>query len=326
MVQANKLPALTRRNLIKVLGLGALSTAAGTSLTACGNRPLINTLNVAGGEEGGMYFEFAKLLSEALLRHSIAANSMALATEASVQNLQMLTSGEAGLSLALADTVADQSGGNRQSLRALGRVYQNYFHCIVRRDSSILNLEDLAGKRLGTGAPGSGTWVTGQRILTAAKLTTAAHSPKQAQLGYVKGLKALESGSIDALFLFGGIPVSSISELSKKVDLRLLDLGEVLPALRSEHPKLYDHVIIPRNTYPTVAEVSTVGVGNLLMANSNLPDAVAEAIVRLLVNHAAELIPVDSTGIQYLTAESLISTAGQPLHPAASQAYKELHG
>ncbi|WP_404291310.1 TAXI family TRAP transporter solute-binding subunit [Glutamicibacter arilaitensis] len=322
--QGSGLPG--RRRLLRWAGLGALAATSLPALASCSQGALIERLNVAGGESGGMYFEFANLLATALVRYGIAAHSEALLTEASVENLELLENGQAGLSLALADTVAQRELSADSSLVALGRVYQNYYHCIVRRDSQIRTLADLSDQRLGTGAPGSGTWVTGQRILSAAGLESEGTKPRERQLGYVAGLKALEAGEIDALLLFGGIPVSSITELGLKMELRLINLAGVLPALRTEHPRLYEHVIIPRNTYPGVAEVNTVGVANLLMTSAGLPDRVAAAVVELLVNHARELIPRNSAGIQYLTPDTLISTGGQPLHPAAAATYRRLHG
>lgn len=313
----------SRRSVLRWAGLGALGLPA---LASCTRGALIERLDVAGGESGGMYFEFANLLAAALVRYGIAAHSEALVTEASVENLELLENGRAGLSLALADTVAQHERSADSSLVALGRVYQNYYHCIVRRESRIRSLADLSGQRLGTGAPGSGTWVTGQRILSAAGLAEEGTKPRERQLGYVAGLQALEAGEIDALLLFGGIPVSSITALGREVDLRLIDLAGVLPALRAEYPRLYEHVIIPRYTYPGVAEVDTVGVANLLMANAALPAPVAAGIVELLVDHARELIPRNSAGIQYLTPDTLISTGGQRLHPAAATTYRRLHG
>ncbi|WP_146112543.1 TAXI family TRAP transporter solute-binding subunit [Arthrobacter sp. MYb213] len=310
-----------RRQLLRWGGLSMLATG----MTACSTGPLIGRLDVAGGESGGMYFEFANLLCEALVKYNIAESSEALVTEASVENLRLIKSGRAGLSLALADTVA-QLKPRDKSLAALGRVYQNYYHCLVPENSSIKTLADLSGRQLGTGAPGSGTWVTGQRILKAAGLDSTQRSPRERQLGYVGGLKALSEGEIEALFLFGGIPVSSITELGESVPLRLIDMSSVLPSLREQYPRLYEHVIIPQGTYRGIDQVDTVGVANLLMANVSLPDRVASAVVELLVNHAPELIPRNSAGIQYLTPDTLISTGGQTLHPAALETYRRLHG
>lgn len=323
----NPEPMPSRRNMLKYL-LALPASAGIPALSSCSTLDSAQRLDIASGEDGGMYFQFASLLSKALVANGVAEQSHALNTQASAQNLAMLAGNEAELALALADT-ADQyrkdHAAQTQPL-ALGRVYQNYFHCIIRPEAGIASLQDLAGRTIGTGAPESGTWVTGQRILDAAKLKHSANAPKELQYGYAAGLDALSRGSIDALFLFGGLPVMPLSELASSMDLGLLDVSAVLPQLRAQYPDLYDAVVIPEGTYRGIQSVQTIGVGNLLMARADMPDDLAGAIVKLLVEHADQLVPVSSAGIQFLTPETLVSTGGQPLHPGARQAYRELHG
>lgn len=319
---------LSRRRMLRMtLGLTA-GAIGGFGLSACAGGPLMPRIDIAGGENGGFYFEFATELSRALVADGIAGESRALRTEASVENLRLLGKGRAQLGLALADTADAErhSPTAKSELRALGRVYQNYFHCIVHADSHITKLHDLAGARLGVGAAGSGTWVTGQRILAASGLSQGSNPPRQQKLGYVDGLAALKAGDIDAHFLFGGIPVAAISELASSAHLRLLDLSDVLVTLRAQFPGLYDRVVVPKDTYPAIAEVETVGVANLLMCRTDLPDPVAAAVVRLLVDRAAELVPRHSAGIQFLTPETLIGTSTTPLHSAAAETYRDMHG
>ncbi len=59
---------------------------------------------------------------------------------------------------------------------------------------------------------------------------------------------------------------------------------------------------------------------NLLLCRRDLDNATVERTVQLLVHSAAELIPQSSLGVPFLGAESLINTAGVPLHPAAADA------
>ena len=316
-----------RRMILKFL-MAAPVVLSMPVLSACSSRATESRLDIASGEEGGMYFEFAQLLSSALVNERIAEQSSALKTQASAQNLELLVQGGAHLALALADTVAEFRSENKDhsGIRALGRVYQNYFHCIVRAGSGIRSLADFPGRIIGTGAAGSGTCVTGQRILQVAGLKEHSQPPEERKLGYTAGLHALSQGRIDALFLFGGMPVKPLTELAQKLDLNLLDISKVLPQLRDAYPGLYDRVVIPGNTYPGISGVDTIGVSNLLMARADLPDRTAKAIVLLLATKAQQLVPESSAGIQHLTPETLISTAGQPLHPGARAAYLELHG
>jgi TRAP-type uncharacterized transport system substrate-binding protein len=96
--------------------------------------------------------------------------------------------------------------------------------------------------------------------------------------------------------------------------------------MRTRHGVFYDRVLIPEGGYEGTPAVWTVGVANLLLCRSDLDDATVKRTVELLVDHAQELIPRSSLGVQFLSPESLINTAGLPLHPAAAAAYRALHG
>lgn len=322
-----KAEELRRRTLIKYL-LGLSLVAPPLGITSCTSTKPTDRLVIASGEHGGRYIEFAQLLSTAMLKAEVTEHAEALKTQGSFQNLQLLSDGQAHLALGLADTVAqfNSERAPEQRLVALGRIYQNYFHCIVRADSSITTFDQVAQSRIGAGAAGSGTWVTGQRILRAAQSQKPSRAAAELQLGYSAGIHALKQGTIDALFLFGGMPVTSLSKLASEQKLRLIDVSAVLGTLRRSYPGLYDQVVIPKGTYPNTERVNTIGVSNLLMARADLSNDIAAAIVRMLATRSTMLIPSGSEGIQSLTPDSLISTAGQKLHPGAREEYRKLHG
>jgi TRAP transporter TAXI family solute receptor len=145
-------------------------------------------------------------------------------------------------------------------------------------------------------------------------------------LGLNDGLSALREGSVDALFWSGGVPTAAIAAAHHDVGLNFLDLSVLLPVLRGQYGAFYDRVLIPAGAYEGLPAVWTVGVTNLLLCRSDLADTAVKRTVELLVNRAEELIPQSSLGVQFLSPESLINTAGLPLHPGAVAAYRELHG
>lgn len=328
---------LSRRT---VLTSGLILGSAGLlmSSAACTPEPKPEKLTVAGGESGGFYLEFATLLAGLLQREGVAETAEPLVTGGSLENIRRVMSGEATFAVALADTAALPAPGPAApgpspaatgatpagtSLVALGKVYENYVHCIVRADSGIGTFADLAGKVVGVGEAGSGTSLTAPRIIASAVLEPA---PQQVNLGLNQGLSALRGGSIDALFWSGGVPTAAIAATASVLGVRLLDLSLHIAALRTEHGDYYDRVLIPAGTYGDAPAIWTVGVANLLLCRSDLPDSLARRTVRLLVERAQDLIPTSSTGVQFLSPETLINTAGVPLHPAAAAAYRSLHG
>ncbi|XAS72975.1 TAXI family TRAP transporter solute-binding subunit [Micrococcaceae bacterium Sec5.1] len=311
-----------------VLRAGLSAGLAGLLLpvwTACTPEEKPQKLTVAGGEPGGFYLEFATLFAELLQREGVAETAVPLTTGGSLENIRRVLSGEATFAVALADAAAQaaatrQPGGN---LVALGKVYQNYVHCIVREDSGLRSFADLAGKTAGVGEVGSGTSLTVPRILSAAP---ASMGLKQVNLGLNQGLAALRDRSIDALFWSGGVPTAAIASTANDIGLRLIDLSEHIKAMREQYGVFYDRVLIPAKSYGDAAATWTVGVANLLLCRSDLADHVVSEAVRLLAEKAQDLVPKTSTGVQFLSPETLINTAGVPLHPAAEAAYRRLHG
>lgn len=318
---------LDRRTAIKAfiaVGLGGVFLPA---VVGCTPEHSADAMTVAGGEQGGFYLEFATLLARSLHRNGVAARATPLTTLGSLDNVQRLLTGEATLALALADTAVDTMAAHPGRIVALGKVYENYVHCVVREDSDIRAVEDLAGRIVGTGAVGSGTSLTAHRIIAAAGVQLAsAGTNRERELGLNAGLAALADGSVDALFWSGGVPTAAIARANDEVGLRFIDLAVLIPRLRATYGGIYERILIPENSYRGTPAVGTVGVANLLLCRSDLADGTAGETVRLLVAHAQELIPRSSLGAQFLSPETLINTAGLPLHPAAAAAYRAMHG
>jgi TRAP transporter TAXI family solute receptor len=310
--------SVTRRTLLRVLGLTALIPAA----AACQSTEL-PVYRLASAELNGFFYEFAQLLADAVARDNAPFRLERVITLGTMQNLQMLRDGEMPLALALADaTVADPNGRV-----ALGRVYENYLQVVVPNAASINGIEDLPGHRVSLGFPGSGTENSAKRVLAAAGI-----DPNQLTLvpvPLVELLDALATGRVEAGFFAGGVPnpvVDPASGRGPSGGLRILSLSRPLRVLQQQFGTVYQSVIVPAGVYGAATEVETVGITSLVLAEPDLPDDVAERIVDVMLRRAGELIPGPALGAQYLSASSLIYTFGIPLHPGAAAAYRTHHG
>lgn len=317
---------IPRRTVLTALALG-LTAAAG-----CGSRLYRGpqrTLTIAAGEPGGLYLSFAQLLATAIGDQAL---TRVIQTEGSLDNLRQLREGKVDLALVLTDAahaVTSTAGPPAApvQIHAIGRVYENYLQLVVLADSPIHTLADLAGRTVSLGADGSGAKLTGDRLLTAAGLTPSAppgkviveHHPLS------DAITALKEGRIDALLWSGGVPTPALVELSKRRGIRLLPLDGDLDTLRSAYGPVYHLVTVPAGAYGP-AEVPTIGVANLLVCRPDTDPAVTATVARVLVTHAASLVPQEVLGTQFLDPRSLIETAGIPLHPGAAATYQALHG
>lgn len=275
-------------------------------LGACGSSEPSGTIRIAGGEPGGFYHDFAALFS----RLSPGPLTITpIQTGGSADNLKHLREGTADLALTLSDSAHLESG-----LVALGRVYENYLQLVVLDSSPYRSAADLVGKPVSLGAAGSGAALQGERLALGVK---EEHYPLR------NAVDALKAGEIAALLWSGGVPTP---ELDKASGIRLLPLDGFLPKLRQEHGKVYERVDVRAGVYGSTADVPTIGTPNLLVCRPDLSTEYAGAVVRLLVAKAAQLVPDQALGTQYLDVRSLIDTGRVPLHPGAATEYRRLHG
>lgn len=307
---------LSRRAFLSVVAGAGIA-----SLAACA--PAATTPLILGcGEPGGSYLEFGELLAAAT-RTSRAVAISPMATEGSIDNLRLLSEGRVDLALALVDAAAEAGG----RVVAIGRVYQNYLQCIVRADSGISRLSDLAGRTVSLGAPGSGAAATARRVLVAADLDPAtASGPATVERSFREAVDDLAERRIDAFFWSGGVPTPQIASLAARVPVSVLDTTTALDSLVARYPGVYAATTIPSGVYGAERAVPTVGVANLLLARADLSAELARALVDALIDDAPALVSPDALGIQYLTPASLIDTTPVTLHPAAERRYRERYG
>lgn len=299
------------------LRAGVVSLTA-VAMGACATDPPMQ-LRLAAGEVGGFFWEFSGLLSDAAAGMS-EVEVVPLTTSGSLDNLYALISGRAELAMTLIDAAYSHPSTD---LAAVGCVYENYFQVAVRADSTILAASDLRGRRVSTGAPGSGATVLSHRILDAAGVS-GPDAVREVQLSMKAAATALSDNEIDAVMWAGGLPTPAFADPSSEI--RLLELGSLVPNLRRAFGTAYEAVPVPANVYGSHPEVTTVGIPNLLLAHPDVPNRVVAALVSVLLDRSSALVPGQAIGSQFLDARSLVMTGGIPLHPGAEEEYRARHG
>ncbi len=307
---------MDRRTFLGLIGGGLL----GAGIAACGGSDT-RTFIVASGERGGFQSEFAGLLQSATADDRIRLQR--INSHGSVDNITMLREGRVSFGLSLADVAVER----RTGIDAVGRVYENYVQFAVPADSPVQRFADLRGQRVSLGARGSGTEFTGLRILGAAGMTPDDIVITPVSLTDV--LTSLANGTVAAAMWAGGVPTPSAVPrpgYGPPSGIRLLDLSAELVELRRRYGPMYEPVSIPAHMYGRSTETATIGVPSMLLTTPSTPDDAVTAVVDVLVDRAADLIPPGTVGVQFLDTQSLIQTYGLPLHPAARAAYRRHHG
>ncbi|WP_369030291.1 MULTISPECIES: TAXI family TRAP transporter solute-binding subunit [Streptomyces] len=336
MTRARPHPRPVDRRTLLHAGLGAAAVAVlGGALTGDVSRQRpgpSGVLRFATGEPTAFYEAFGRLLAAEVETAYPRLRCRVRTTAGSVANIELLRDRRADLALVLTDTARAAQGTalfpRPVPLRAIGRVYETYLQFVVRADSPVRAVSDLAGRTVSLGAVGSGAAVLGERILHAAGLAPGADVPVR-HLPLADAADAMRAGSVDALLVAGGVPLPVLSGLDERPGLRFLPLAGLLPGLGGRDGLAgsgLEEVSLPQSAYRTAGGVATIGVSNLLVCRPDLPRTVADALTRLLVLRATALVPDNAVGTQFLDVGSLIGTGGIPLHPGAAAAYRSLHG
>lgn len=311
-----------------LLGAAAWAALPASALLGGCDGPSPGRLRIAAGDEGGIYFAFARLLAARLEERVDGLRVEVLSTEGTVDNYRRLARDEADLGLGLADSVVAMARGeDGDGVRALARTYENYLQLVVAADGPVRQIGDLAGRVVTLGAAGSGAAVTGDVLLRAAGLATGGPGDLRVQhAGLARSLELLERGATDAVLWSGGIPTPAITEVDARYPVRMLDLGALVPRMATVSGYQYLARRVPRVPYAPDDSASTVGVPNFLLARPGLASAMAQTVVEVLAEDAARLMPDFVVGLQYLTPGSMIQTTPVRLHPGAVAAYRRLHG
>jgi uncharacterized protein len=315
-----------RRVLGVVLVVGAFVAACSPNDPPGGE----GRLSIATGGSGGVYQVYGGGLADVLSDELPDSPTTAETTSASVDNLLLVAGRDSDIAFTLADTAIDAVEGSAsfdepQPLRALATLYPNITQVVVEADSGIETLEDMRGKTVSVGSPGSGTEVIALRLLEVAGVDPD-EDITQRGLGVGESVQAMRDGSIDAFFWSGGVPTGAVTDLATTDDIRLLALDRYLEDMRSTYGEAYTEAEVEDDEYEGVPGTTTIGVPNLLMVHESMSIDLAAAITQALYDGKEQLATVVPA------AESLDPKKGQEvvqpvqLHPGAQRYYEEQSG
>jgi uncharacterized protein len=186
-------------------------------------------------------------------------------------------------------------------------------------DSGIETIEDLAGKRINLGPPGSNAAVLAQRILEAYGIFDAGNAQF---LSYNEGTNALMNGTLDATVVLAGAPTAALIDLAAQRDMRLISVEEEkVEGLLEQYP-FYQPYEIPAGTYSGQdAPVIAINDPATLFTSESAAEETIYGITRAVFDHLDTLAEVHPQA-----AAIAIETAPNtpiPLHPGAQRYFDE---
>jgi TRAP transporter TAXI family solute receptor len=277
---------------------------------------------IAAGPEHGQYLRFARALAE-----PGGPRTTVLVTSGGEENLELLRNGKVQVALAQADSAlaayegigAFKARGPAPELRAIGSLYPEPMHVIVRADSDLASVANLRGRAVAVGQPGSASRTTVLRVLEEHGLT--ARDVKARELALGDALVALARREVDAVLQVIGIPADSVRAAMTDVPMKLLPLSaSAITKLSEDRTGLLDYAI-PAGSYPNqAADVRTVATTAVLLVGTELSAAEVGTLTSFVYRKGRDFAARGSAQGLQVSAATARQGLTLPLHSAAERA------
>lgn len=290
-------------------------------------------ISIGTGGVTGVYYPtggaICRLVNKSRKEHGIRC--AVESTGGSVYNINTIKAGELEFGVAQSDWVYHAYNGTSSfadspfpEIRSVFSIHPEPFTLVVRADSGITKFEDLKGKRVNVGNPGSGQRGTMEVVMGAFGMTmddfTLATEYKGSEMA-----TQLCDGNIDAMIYTIGHPAAAIKEATTTCDAVLIDVkGEPIDKLVADNP-FYRVAVIPGGMYEgTDEDVTTFGVGAVLVTSTDVPDDVVYVVSKSVMENLDDFRQLHPAFANLKAEEMVKDGLSAPLHPGAEKAYKEL--
>jgi len=285
-------------------------------------------ITVGTASMGGTFYPFGTGIAQIITKYAEGVQATAEVTAGSVNNSQLVGSGQTDMALAMADVVYGAYTGTGkfdrkfEALRGLFMTYGQMMHILVKEGSDIYSIADLKGKKVSPGPAGSGT-----NFMTVKLLESYGIDPeKDIKLEYLSHQEesmALGDGTIDAAFYLMGIPCAAVTEYCAGHKARFIPVEEEYIKKINEKFPFYAEMPVPANTYKGQLEaVPSVGVKVAFIANMNVSEDIAYKVTKAVFENIPEIAEIHSIANE-LSFEGALDGMPIPLHPGAEKYFRE---
>ncbi|RBW68566.1 TAXI family TRAP transporter solute-binding subunit [Bacillus taeanensis] len=249
------------------------------------------------------------------------------ASGGSVENVTLLQQGDAEFAIMGGDVAvngyegADVYEGNPQKLSGVFVAYDQPLTIVTLADSDINSIQDIKGKKVVVGQPGSGNEVKSKRMLEILDITYDDFEPQF--ISFSEAVDALKDNHVDVGMFWSGSPNASIMDLATTEDIKFISLSdEERERVSSTHAYYVDYTL-PAGLYEGMDEdMTTLSVNAQVVTSPEVDEDVVYTFVKTLFEN------VDDFSVSHDAVKDFsLKTATEntiPLHPGAEKYYKEV--
>ena len=320
-----------RKNIYHFLHLWIYIIFIGLIFSGCGDKQNKKWLRIYGGVIGGSFSQFAGGIDQIVKHSELDLKISVVASAGSIENtrrvnkepntLGVVFASESSLGYHGQEIFAEE--GSKTNIRMVTLLYFAYGQFSTLENSDVHQFEDIAGKKIACGAPGSGTAQTLERLARSAGIWD---NFKPIYRGGTAGAQELQDGQVKGFLWLVSVPNSAIIELTAIKSIRMLDLDT--PAKKYgfyEKYPFYFSGSLPEGAYEGKVEpVKTILMPTVLIANKAIPEETIYTILKhVYAQEGHQTMLQTNQAAADMTIENASRAFVIPLHSGAYKFWSE---
>ena len=284
-------------------------------------------ISIGTGGTGGIYYPYGGGVAEIWSKYVKGVKAVAEVTGASVENVKLAHKGETVVGEVMGDVaVAGFNGtgkfnGKKNDILSMAIMYPNLLQVVALKSSGITNIDQVKGRNISTGSPGSGTNFMAEAVLKA--LGIAPDSYNDSRLSFTESANALRDGTIDVGIWSVGPGTSSILDLATTHEITMLGFTPQQTEKILAANATYSAVELSGGVYRGVDQaVPTIGVWNVMICQASLDTDLVYQLAKALFEHNDYLKKIHPSAA-YTTPENAVKYSQIPLHPGTIKYLEE---
>lgn len=308
------------------LFLAACGNDGGENGNADNNGEEPDFMNILTGGTSGTYYPLGGEMAS-VIEDETDIQADAVSSNATADNIVDLSAGEAEIAMVQTDVMSDAVDGINsfedeekvENLQAIGSLYPETIQIVTTEDMDIDSIEDLEGKKVSMGAPGSGTYVNAEQILDLYGISI--DDIESSDLDFEESIDDIQDGNIDAAFVTAGTPTGAVEELGATEDVKLLTVDEdKADELIEEYP-FYTKETIDADTYDSIDDdVDTVAVLAMLATRDDISEDTIYDVTKAIYEHTDEM---SHDKAKQISTDTALEGIDIDVHPGAEKYFDE---
>lgn len=285
-------------------------------------------LRIMTGPQGGVWVPLGGQFKD-MIEKNVPGAKVSTLPGAGIANVRAIETDKAeigfGNTISTADAIAGTGDApfnvKHTKVCNVATLYPQYFQVVVPINAGIDKVADVKGKGFATQVRGNTGEAVARHLLKAVGLEY-----KDVKAGftnsYTDSVEQVKDGRMHMFTLGTGIPASSVMDLASARDVKILDLTDMLPAMKKLNAA-YQLVTIPKGTYPKQdKDIGTIGYHTHVIAACSLsPDVVHKFTAAMFAGRKG--MSAVNKDMENLTPKIMAQDIGVPFHAGAARWFKE---